>query len=128
MADLALGTDGDIAITDGDASLVSGTDAILQHIRMRLLFVRGEWFADRREGVPYFDTILRKAPDLSLVRSILRETIARTPGIASVPTLTVELDASTRALAVSFEAVAEDGTTIRSDAYDAPFILSGGAT
>lgn len=128
MADLALDTDGDIAIENGDASLVSGTDAILQHIRMRLLFVRGEWFADRREGVPYFESILRKAPDLNLVRSILREAIARTPGIASVPTLTLELDASTRALSVSFEAVAEDGAVIRSADYGAPFILSGGAT
>lgn len=127
MADLALDTDGDIAIEDGDARLLTGTDAILQHIRIRLLFVRGEWFADGREGVPYFEAVLRKAPDLGLVRSLIRETIARTPGIASVPTLTVELDASTRSLAVSFEAIAEDGVTIRSADYALPFILSGGA-
>lgn len=88
--------------------------ATVQEIKTRLLFFRGECFADLREGVPYYQEILIKGVDLGRVKAILRQAIASVPGIADVPKLEVNLDRATRAATVVFEARTKRGRVIRS--------------
>lgn len=108
--DLALDDSGDLDLTGGELRLVSGVEAVRQHIRIRLRTVLGEWFLDQRIGVPYFEHILVKNPNPVLVRSIIRETILGTPGVSSVSRLEFELDRVTRKLTVDGAAVGDDGT------------------
>ena len=49
---------GDIDLTNGAFSLVSGIDAIRQNIQIRCQFILGEWFLNRLEGIPFFTEIL----------------------------------------------------------------------
>ncbi len=110
--DLALDTDGDLLITDGDLSLLTGTDAITQHLRVRLRFFLGEWFIDQRIGIPFYESVLVKQPNLDVIRSIFREAIAETPGVLQIPRLDLSFDSVNRKLTID--------TTIIVDGTDTP--------
>jgi hypothetical protein len=119
--DLQLDTaTGDLEFSDdNDLILIDGVDAIRQHITIRLQFFQAEWFLDERIGIPYYQEILRKAPDLNVVRSIFREAILTTPGVIAVTDLVTEYDGTTRTLTVSFSAQTEEGPLV----YDQELII-----
>lgn len=122
MADLQLATlDNDLDIDGAAMSIVDGDDALLQHLLIRLRLFKGEWFLDERVGVPYYDSILIKNPDLVAIRSIFRQAILTTPGIASLDALTTSYDSTTRTLTVTFTAVKDDGGTLD---FSKEFIIS----
>jgi len=113
VADLKLSTlDDDLDLTGEQLSIVDGDDAIVQHLLIRLRMFKGEWFLDTRVGVPYYDSILIKNPDLVVIRSIFRNAILSTPGIANLDALTTAFDAASRKLTVEFTAIKEDGGTL----------------
>lgn len=106
--DIALDPDtGDLLIEGGDLVLTTGRDAILQHLTIRLQFFLGEWEWDTRIGVPYFQDVLVKAPDLNVVRTLLRETITSTPGVTGLQNFELDLDG--RTLRLDFEASTTEG-------------------
>lgn len=108
--DIKLDVFGDVDFTDNEISLVTETDAIAQHLRIRLRTFLGEWFLDTRIGMPYFEEFLVKNPNRLVMDARLREAILETPGIASLTSINYELDGFTRALSISFEAVLVSGT------------------
>jgi len=93
----------------GNLELATEGEAIVQHMRCRFQFFLGEWFLDRREGIPFFREIFVKNPSLIVVRSIYNQIIADTPGVAAVTELDLDLDARTRTLEIDFAAVLETG-------------------
>ena len=101
----------------GRFETVEGDAATIQEIKTRLLFFKGEGFADLREGVPYFQEILRKGVDLARVKAIVRQVVQSHPVIADVPQISVSLDRVTRAASVSFEARTHAGRVIRSEDF-----------
>lgn len=118
MADFLLNSSGDLDITNGELTIVRGDDAILQHLKIRFQFFRGEWKLDKRLGIPYYQDILVKSPDLLIVRNLFRQTILTTPGIASITKFRMELDSTTRTLSVAFTAAKDEGGTLDfSDAF-----------
>lgn len=102
--------------------IIRGAEAIAQRVRVRFRFFLGEWFLDRRLGVPYYREILKKNPDPILIASILRTVLTSTPGILRVTKMATRWDRGPRIMYVDFEATLEDGTTILR-AVDEPFIL-----
>lgn len=114
--DFKLTADGtDVDLSSGDYQLVSGVDAIRQSLLIGLQFFLGEWFLDQRIGVPYFEKILGQKPRENVVRSIFRDAILKTPGVASLTGLVVDYDGTTRQLDVSFRAKTVDGDIIEFD-------------
>ena len=108
--DLQLDTlTGDIVLDKGRLVLTEGVDAVAQRIRMRLATWRGEWFLDRGIGVPYYQKLLQRVRDPAGLRTIFRDAILGTEGVASVPRLEVDLDAAARRLTVRFTAVTDSG-------------------
>jgi len=120
--DIALTSDSDIDITGGTLSLVTERDAIAQHMRIRLRFFLGEWFLDRREGIPYFRDILIKNPSRAVVTSTLKRVMLETPGIAAVDKFALEIDRETRAGTITWEVTTDSGAVLTSDDYG-PLIL-----
>jgi hypothetical protein len=110
---------GDMALdTTGDAVTVTARDAIVQHVRVRLQFVLGEWHLNTLEGIPFFEQIWVIDPDFAAIEEIFRRTIAETPGIASVRTLRLAHDAETRTLSIAeCNAVTTDGELITPDDF-----------
>lgn len=113
-------TTGDLVVDGADLALVSDLDAIGQSVRTRLRFFLGEWFADLDVGVPWWQSIFVKNPNLGVVREALRSTVADTPGIARVEAFDFAFAAATRDLSVSFRARADTGELIVFDESVAP--------
>ena len=104
MSDIRLDpiTNADIDLSTEALELVDGTDAIAQHLLIRLRFVKGEYFLDTRLGVPYFEDIFIKNPNLVVVRALFRETILETPGVLSIERFDMDFDTANRKLRVDF--------------------------
>ncbi len=109
---------GDLALP---ITLLFGADAVLQKIRSRFRFFKGEWFLDTRLGVPYLQIVLVKNPDLILINAIFSKVLATTPGVASVDSFTCLLDRPTRTLTCTFQITLSDGTKVIAQAE--PFII-----
>jgi hypothetical protein len=102
----------DLRLVAGQLVLTTGTDAIRQDLAVRLRWFKGEWFLDRRTGVPWFQSILgHKAEDITIER-IIRRVIQTTPGVEAILSLSITLDSTERELAISFRALATTGDVI----------------
>lgn len=99
----------DLVLTGGDLSLVADREAIRQEADIRLNFLLTEWFLDTAQGVPYFQKVLVKSPDLTAIRSILSDEILKVAGIHSLVTLTLDLNRTTRKLKVAWTANTDVG-------------------
>ena len=105
----------DLVLASGDLDLVADGAAIRQEIDNRLRFFLGEWFLDITQGVPYLQTILVKNPDLSAIRTVLRDEILKSAGITSLKSLDLEYDSTLRTLLVTWEALTDVGELIESE-------------
>lgn len=102
--------------------ILQGPDAVIQKIKQRFRFFKGEWFLDQRLGIPFLQTVFVKAPSLILISAIFQQVLLGTPGVASVTSFSATLDGQTRTLTADFVAVLVDGTTVTAQAE--PFIIS----
>ncbi|MEW5804667.1 MAG: hypothetical protein AB1847_21465 [bacterium] len=109
MSDLALDTDGDLLISGSDLVLTTGVDAIRQHLSQRLKTFYGEWFLNAEIGIPYFQQVLRKNPDPAILDSIFKREVINTQGILRLTEFSLDLNAGTRELTLSFKALCEEG-------------------
>ena len=108
MLDILLTPDGDLSITEtGDIQL---TDSVRQAIRIRLLWFFGEWRFAPQFGVPYWEEVLVKNPNISRIRRIIREQIMSVEQVRDVRNLRVDVSAQTRAALISFEAITNEET------------------
>lgn len=95
----------DLVLFNGQLQLSGG---LAQRIDCYLRTFLGEWWADPTIGVPYFQEILKKNPDLTVVRQAILSVILQVPGVVSVPSCEVVLDRSSRRMSVSFAATGSD--------------------
>ena len=113
MTTLKLTTAGDLDLSTGNLQLLDGNEEIAQKLKYRLQFFFGEWFLDQRLGIPYYEDIFIKNPDLVVVQGIFREVIIETPGVVGiVGELVLDLVAATRLLTVAFSATLSSGGVI----------------
>lgn len=100
---------GDLCLTEngGDVAWFSASQADLetvQRLSTRFGLFRGEWFADKRVGVPWYQRILgNKNVSDGAKRGIFARVIRTCPGIASLETITLTYPAS-RTMQVNFTA------------------------
>ena len=120
MADLALDGTGDLLIDGGDLSIVRDGDALVQQLAIDFQFFKGEWFLDVRLGVPYFQEVLIKNPDLVAVNGIFRQVLEQSPAVNSIEEFNSDFDAATRKLSVTFTVRTVDGQIV---IFDREFII-----
>jgi len=98
--DILLTLDGDLRINEtGDIEL---TDSIRQAIRIRLLWFFSEWRFEPEWGIPYFEQVFIKNPNLLRIRSIIRAEILAVDGVDSVRSIDISVDTVKRNAAISF--------------------------
>jgi hypothetical protein len=102
---------GDLDVSGGKLKLTSGANRTRQRLYLRLGMVKGTWFLDASVGIPLHDKVLGKFSTLTVVESIYRRAITTCPGIASLTSFSVTLDAQRR-LDVRFEARSVDGEIV----------------
>lgn len=105
LVDLKLLTDDhDIYLYNGDLATVAGEDELVQRIKIKLQFFFAEWFLDTTKGVKYYESILKKNPDVNLVDNIIKATIIEEPEIIDFKEFSSDFDISKREFSVSFVA------------------------
>lgn len=129
MSTLARTPQGDLALVVGANGLkglsliVDRATAAALKLQGRFNLALGEWFLNTAIGVPYFQVVLIKNPDLGAIDQLFRKIILGTPPIVSVSDLSLDYDRRARTLAYSFRAQTDAGQTI-SGGSGTPFIVS----
>lgn len=102
---------GDLALTaDGrELVLVRGAEMALAQIQRGVQITQGSVSWDDSVGLPLFQEILVKDPDLRVLTQIFRSFLLDTAGVVSVERLSLALDRQTRTLSVDFAVLCEDG-------------------
>jgi hypothetical protein len=94
--------------------IITGNEAVAQILRHKFQFFFKEWALDQRLGVPYYENILKKGPNLRVVRGIFRQVLLKTKGVSAIKTFELSVDSATRGLSLNFEIVLSGGTIFRS--------------
>lgn len=123
MSTFAQETYNDLQIRDGQLVLLTRESAVAAtQLRNRFQFVKGEFFLDTRQGIPFFEFVFVKNPDVLLIKQLFKQVIVTTPGVTELLDMSVSFDAKERKLSFSFLARAEDGQVI-SGGSGRPFIV-----
>ena len=110
MYDIALSAaDHDLIFENGDIMLIDNAERVAQQIKIQLKSFLAEWFLDTTYGVPYFENILVKNPNMSRIRNIFRQKILEVPDVSAVNSLTLSNNRQTRELTIEYEAATPYG-------------------
>lgn len=109
MSDIKLTTGHDIDLTNGSPSLVTGRDAIAQHLNIAARFFLGEWFLDVNQGLPFFERILVRGYNEADIVQIFRSEIMKIDGITGIQSLDIDVDVEARTMTVTGRATSIDG-------------------
>ena len=119
---------GDLALANGNLVVLGYTVPtrvryIRQKIASRFKFFLGEWFLDKRKGIPYRRDVFAKRPPLPLIRSLFLRVLRTTPGVVGVPRFSVRYEAQERRLYFDFEALVDGSERLIVRDSDQDFIL-----
>lgn len=109
MSDFKVNAEGDLDLTNAALSLVTGDEAIAQHMTTRYKGFLGESVYNTSAGCPWIQAILGQPAMVESAEFILTDYGERTPGIqpGSVK-LTLEFNDATRGLTVTGTAQANN--------------------
>jgi hypothetical protein len=109
LRDLYLDSDGDIELSNGDLRTVEGNDSIQQAIGLALSLFKGEWFLDGDLGVPFYEDVLVKSPNLNAIREIFRQKLTSVSGVNEIAQLDLSFDRSSRTLSLTWKVTTDTG-------------------
>lgn len=103
----------ELDLSGGQLHFVSGLESVRQDLETVLAFVRGEWFLEPDAvGIPIFDRVLVKNPNLSYIRSVYAEALRARAHVTAVSELKVTLDRANRTLKIAFVVTTDLGGTV----------------
>ena len=110
MKDILLTESNDLAVDEhGDISL---TDSVRQAARIRLQWFLAENRLMPEFGMPYFEEIFIKGPNLDRVRSLIRDKVMSVAEVIDVRNIVITVDKTTRTARVALE-IATDEDSFR---------------
>lgn len=117
MRDLLLSpVTNDLDLSGGQLKLTEGVQRPRQRLYLRLSLNLGDWFLNRRKGVPIFRSILGKT-DRRVVELIYRRAITTCPLVKSLDRF-VLVRAPDRTARLDFDGTASDGTPVSLEAFE----------
>jgi hypothetical protein len=111
MSDLKLLDSGELAIDNFDLVIVTGVDALVQRLAIKLRHFLGEWFLDTSFGVPYYEHVMKKNPDPAQMHAAFTNAILSTPGVVRLLEYDIFFDPFDRELQVDARILTVDGVT-----------------
>ena len=112
MSDIQLTEDGDLFFSEGsfkDLALTTEKNEIAQRLRIRLRSFANDWFLDLSDGIPYFEDILKKNPNINIIRGLFKSAILAVEGVTSLLSFEMQNDPSTRTLSIEFGVMTTGG-------------------
>lgn len=101
MKDILLDGEGDIALTlEGDISLVTSP---VQAVMIKLRWFFKEWVFDPEKGIPWYESVLVKAPDMEGIKKRFIREIMDVDDVTEVTQMDISLNPKTREAAVRFQ-------------------------
>lgn len=91
---------GDLVVTKGGDIVL--TDSVRQAIRIRLLWFAREWRFNTSFGIPYYDEVYIKNPNLEKIKLILTREIRKVEEVLDVQNMNISLDRQNRVATVTF--------------------------
>jgi hypothetical protein len=76
--------DGDYTFGNSQYDFISGAEAVAQAIKTRLRLLKNEWWENKDEGLPLFQSILQKSGNpesISAADLLIQDIIIGTPGV-----------------------------------------------
>lgn len=117
MKDILLDKDGDISLTgDGDISLVTSP---VQEVLIKLKWYFAEWVFDPEKGIPWYESVLVKDPDIDGIKKMFIREIMDVDDVIEVPQMNILVNAKTRQALVRFRMRTSKET------YDEEVVLHG---
>lgn len=108
MLDILLSSKGDLKINDsGDIEL---TESVRQAIRIRLQWFWSEWRLGPEAGIPWFEEILVKNPNIDRCLQIFREAILSVKEVKNVRDMSLVIEPKTRQAKLKFTATTDEET------------------
>lgn len=111
MADIRLTDQHDLDFTTAQFR-VEGTDEIVQHLRLVMRLVRGEFFTATTRGVPIFDVLGKTGIDDVGLENLLRDVATTVPGVTDVTNIVVTRDTTNRVLSATVDVTSNNGETL----------------
>ena len=103
--DIVLNSNGDLFLSPkGDIALA---DSVAQKIRIKLLWLEGEWKWDREKGMPYMNSLLVKNPDTAFFEGVIRSKIFEVDEVTAVKDVSITYDNRTRKAVIRYTALTD---------------------
>lgn len=109
ITDFGLDDEGDEYADATGLAMTGDLPGIKQQVTLRIGFFKGEWFLDEERGVPWYEEIIVKNPNLIRIREIFRDAILSVTGIREVTFMELLFSAYIRTLSVNFRASTDLG-------------------
>lgn len=105
--------DNDLELIDKDFKITTDLSRyVSQKLRIRLSFFLGEWYLNINKGIPYFESVFVKNPNISFIEDLIIFEITTCPGVEELLELNLTVEKSTRELIIDFKARLENGEII----------------
>lgn len=114
MRDLKLDLSNELVIVDGSPAELAGAEQSAQHIATEYETPIGSHSISTTYGIPFFDVIFVKNPNLGAINSILRGKLQSRDDIERIERFEVLFNPQTRLLEVLFEAQSTEGLVVAS--------------
>lgn len=123
MTTLLQTVDGDIDLSSGNVVIVTNPAQVTAiKLTNRFKFFLGEWFLDKRQGVPYYQHVFVKNPDLPSISQMFTRIILQTPGTDSVLQSSFDFISNQRKLNAAFKVRTIDGAVLEGG-LGTPFLV-----
>ncbi len=106
-ADILLDSGGDILVSD--TADITPKYSVRQDVKIRLQWFFEEWRFAPEYGLPYFDEVFIKNPNLDRIAQLVREEAAKVTDVTDVRDVRVSVDKATRSAVISFTIITEYG-------------------
>lgn len=103
--DLLLDKKGDLFVSEEGEILL--TSSVAQKILIRLKWVLSEWRWKKKEGLPYFEKLFIKNPDLYFFESAVRSKIFDVKEVTAVKDVSIFVDSKKRNATIKYIAITE---------------------
>lgn len=113
MTDILLTPGGEIDLTNGKMSLVTGADGVGQKVKLKISSFVGDWFLNLLFGIPYWGSVFRHGVNEGDLTQIYGEAVTSTRGVASLDELVIALpESGNRSMGVTIDITTKTGEQI----------------
>lgn len=101
-------------VTKSLGMTASTSETLAQRIRTEMQTFAGEYVLNTDKGLPYFAEVMKKSPNMTVIKSLLVAHLGNVVGVASIIRLDCYIDAD-RALRVSFAVTGTNGQIVEGE-------------